>query len=194
MAKSNISKKLKEQIARAREKAREADVNEPRAKSARYDADSGEIIVELANGARFSFPSNMGQGLTGASPEDLAQVEVTPSGDGLQWGSLDVDLGLLGLIRGIFGTKAWMAEIGKKGGRVASQAKTAAARINGMKGGRPRKPIDIDYVPKRGGLLFRGDAWLSKAARTSPSKSVARSSRSSKGRATSSHARTGKKR
>lgn len=146
MAKSDISKRLKEEIARAKERAREADASEPRAKSARYDADSGEIVVELANGAKFSFPSNMGQGLSGASPEDLAQVEVTPSGDGLQWESLDVDLDLLGLMRGIFGTKAWMAEIGKRGGQAVSETKAAAARINGTKGGRPKKPIDIDYA------------------------------------------------
>jgi hypothetical protein len=39
--------------------------------------------------------------------------------------------------------KQWLAEIGKKGGEIGGQstsaAKTAAARKNGKKGGRPRK-------------------------------------------------------
>jgi hypothetical protein len=30
--------------------------------------------------------------------------------------------------------------LGRKGGRVASEAKAAAARLNGQKGGRPKKP------------------------------------------------------
>ncbi|WP_434112739.1 hypothetical protein [Paraburkholderia caffeinilytica] len=34
---------------------------------------------------------------------------------------------------------AWMREIGRSGGSVKSEAKSAAARENGKKGGRPRK-------------------------------------------------------
>ncbi len=35
--------------------------------------------------------------------------------------------------------KKWLAEIGAKGGAVASEAQKAAARENGKKGGRPKK-------------------------------------------------------
>lgn len=35
--------------------------------------------------------------------------------------------------------RKYLAEIGAKGGAVASQAQKAAARENGKKGGRPRK-------------------------------------------------------
>jgi hypothetical protein len=34
------------------------------------------------------------------------------------------------------------ARLGKRGGLSKSPAKTAAARANGKKGGRPRKPVD----------------------------------------------------
>ncbi|MFP4103866.1 MAG: DUF2442 domain-containing protein [Coleofasciculus sp.] len=37
----------------------------------------------MKSGATFSFPPALAQGLAAASPEDLAKVEVTPSGDGL---------------------------------------------------------------------------------------------------------------
>ncbi|MEP1059773.1 MULTISPECIES: DUF2442 domain-containing protein [Cyanophyceae] len=33
------------------------------------------------------------QGLAGASPDDLADIEVTSSGTGLQWEKLNADLG-----------------------------------------------------------------------------------------------------
>ncbi|MDP4300991.1 hypothetical protein [Leptothrix discophora] len=36
-------------------------------------------------------------------------------------------------------SREWMAEIGRRGGLVTSPAKAVAARLNGMKGGRPRK-------------------------------------------------------
>ena len=36
--------------------------------------------------------------------------------------------------------KKYLSEIGRKGGQTKSRAKLAAARENGMLGGRPRKP------------------------------------------------------
>jgi hypothetical protein len=79
--------------------------------------------------------------LAGASPDELAQVEVTPSGEGLHWETLDVDLSIPALMVGIFGTKAWMAELGSRGGSVTSTTKAKAARKNGKRGGRPRKTV-----------------------------------------------------
>lgn len=48
------------------------------------------------------------EGLTEASAENLALVEITPSGEGLHWETLDVDLSIPYLMVGIFGTKLWM--------------------------------------------------------------------------------------
>ena len=44
-----------------------------------------------------------------------------------------------GLLNGILGTKALMSELARRAGSVTSPAKAAAARVNGAKGGRPRK-------------------------------------------------------
>jgi hypothetical protein len=65
----------------------------------------------LKSGATFSFPSELAQGLSGASPEDLADVEVTRSGDGFHWEKLDTDFSVPALLAGVFGTAAWMAQI-----------------------------------------------------------------------------------
>ena len=108
----------------------------PRAASARYDGQAQRIVVELTSGATFAFPPALVQHLRGASPEQLAEIEVSAAGFGLHWPQLDEDYTVKGLMNGVFGTAKWMAA---KAGRATSPAKAAAARANGKKGGRPRK-------------------------------------------------------
>lgn len=100
---------------RAKRAAARADQNEPRARSARYDRRTNRIVVELRNGATFMFPADLTEGLAGASPKELAEVRVTPSGAGLRWPSLDADLSLPNLLAGEFGSKSWMAKLGRNG-------------------------------------------------------------------------------
>jgi len=102
---------LQMQIDEARKRAEILSATEPRAKSAYYDQTSGRIVVYLQLGAIFSFPAELGQGLAGANPEDLAEVEVTPSGIGLHWEKLDADLSVPALVNGIYGNKTWMATL-----------------------------------------------------------------------------------
>jgi hypothetical protein len=112
---------------------------EPRARSARYDRESGRVVIELTNGCEFAFPARMGQGLHDATPEQLAAVEVVANGAGLEWEEIGAGLWVPGLLSGLFGSKAWMRELGRAGGKVRSEAKAQASRENGKKGGRPRK-------------------------------------------------------
>jgi hypothetical protein len=127
------------QLPAAEERGRIASMMEPRAKAAYYDPASGRVEVELTNGCVFAFPPALAQGLGSASPEELATVEVLPGAESIYWECLDVGLSVPNLISGSFGTKAWMREMGRAGGRVRSPAKAAAVRENGKKGGRPRK-------------------------------------------------------
>lgn len=120
----------------AMDRGRIARAHEPRAQTARYDSTSGRVILELTNGCTFAFPPALAEGLAEASPAQLSEIEILGQGYGLHWEELDVDLSLPGLMAGIFGTKAWMA---RQAGQVSSPAKAAAARINGAKGGRPKK-------------------------------------------------------
>ena len=124
------------QIDAALTRGRAARHGEPRAVAARYDAELGRVVVELTNGCTFSFPPRLAQGLESASAEQLSQIELLGAGSGLHWEALDTDLSIPGLMACLFGTKAHMARLA---GQVTSPAKSAAARANGAKGGRPRK-------------------------------------------------------
>ncbi|HEX8472703.1 MAG TPA: DUF2442 domain-containing protein [Pyrinomonadaceae bacterium] len=137
--KGGAAKTLKEQIAQARRAAKAADATEPRVESARYDSESARIVIDLSNGATFMVPVTLLEGLAQASAADLDEMQVTPSRAGLHWEKLDADVNVPELLKGIFGTKKWMAELGRQGGSVTSDAKAQAARENGKKGGRPRK-------------------------------------------------------
>jgi hypothetical protein len=109
--------------------------------AARYDRRRSRVIVDLSTGVQLAFPAKLAEGLSGASPDDLAQIEITPAGLGLHWPTLDADVYVPALLQGVFGSESWMARVlGARGGRARSDAKTSASRENGRKGGRPRKP------------------------------------------------------
>lgn len=124
------------EIDAALERGRLAEQSEPRADAVRYDRRNSRVIVDLTNGCTFAFPPRLAQGLEAASDDELDAVEILGAGYGLHWETLDVDLSVPGLLAGLFGTKAHMA---RQAGRTKSPAKAAAARTNGLKGGRPRK-------------------------------------------------------
>jgi Protein of unknown function (DUF2442) len=102
---------FQQQFEQARSATMQANLTEPRAIAAHYDAESGLIVIRLQSGAVFSFPPEIAQGLAGASAQALAQVTITPIGDGLHWETLDADFSVAGLLAGVFGTKRWMANL-----------------------------------------------------------------------------------
>ncbi|MGL5035411.1 MAG: DUF2442 domain-containing protein, partial [Microcystaceae cyanobacterium] len=127
---------LVEEIAQAELATIAAEETGPCAKSVEYNADKDLIEIHLKNGSIFSVPPRLVQGLGSATPEQLNDVWIDRAGLSVHWESLDVDFSILGLIQGIFGTKSWMAELGRK---CFSEAKSLAVRENGKKGGRPRE-------------------------------------------------------
>jgi hypothetical protein len=115
---------------------READRIEPRASAVRYDAGRGLILVELRSGFAFGFPPERVQGLETGSAKQLAEVRISPSGDGLHWDALGVDVSLTGLMADALNLREWAP---RYMGQARSEAKARAARLNGLKGGRPRR-------------------------------------------------------
>lgn len=105
--------------------------------SVRFDEASERIIVDFTNGAAFMVPARSIQGLEDASVQQLHEVELLGE-TGLHWESLDVDYTIAGLMRGVFGNARFM-DAQRRGGQSRSEAKIAASRANGLRGGRPRK-------------------------------------------------------
>ncbi|MES2421524.1 MAG: DUF2442 domain-containing protein [Pseudomonadota bacterium] len=111
-----------------------------RAAEARYDHATGRVTLELTNGCAYAFPAQLVEDLSGATDDQLADVEVDGLGFNLHWPALDADLYVPTLVSGMFGTRDWMTrELARHAGQATSPAKAAAARANGAKGGRPRK-------------------------------------------------------
>ena len=112
--------------------------------SARYDRRTASIVINLNTGVQIAFPTRLAESLADASPDDLAEIEISPAGLGLHWPKLDADVYVPALLQGMFGSKRWMAaQLGEAGGKARSRAKAAAARENGRKGGRPRKAAGV---------------------------------------------------
>jgi hypothetical protein len=108
--------------------------------AARYDRRIGRVVVDLSSGLSIAFKAHDAQGLEDARPEHLARIDISPSGLGLHFPALDVDLYLPALLEGFLGSRRWMAaQLGKAGGSATSAAKAAAVRANGKLGGRPKK-------------------------------------------------------
>jgi hypothetical protein len=138
MARHHISdKEILAQIPQARHRSAAARTKGLRATSARYDVASGRVVMETTTGHLFGFPAAGVASLRKASVEELKQVELSPSGSGLHWEGLDVDLDVPALIMSVLGRKDKNRELARSAGSVTTERKAAAARANGAKGGRP---------------------------------------------------------
>ena len=112
----------------------------PHAVSAHYDAVRDRIMVEMSTGIEISFSPKQAQGLESARPDELSEIEITPSGLGLHFPKLDADIYVPALLEGVLGSAKWMAgQKGRIGGAARSASKAQAARENGKRGGRPRR-------------------------------------------------------
>jgi len=142
------------QIPDARARA-SSDVG-PRATNARYHPTTGRVLVELSNGCQIAFPSELAQGLRGASRSDLAQVEVVLEGAALRWDGLDADFLVSGLIEGVLGSEAWMGqmarEMGRRGGSAQgwirlTEVQASAGSVVAASAGRVSGPSDHSRAP-----------------------------------------------
>ncbi len=105
------------------------------AKSVRYRSGPDTFELGLRSGVSLVIPRALIKEFKNATPSDLRAVTLTPSGSAITCEPLDVDISVPGIVREMTAAASWLARAGRK----KSPAKTAAARVNGAKGGRPRK-------------------------------------------------------
>jgi hypothetical protein len=116
--------------------------DEPRAKQARVE--DGFLAVTLIGDASFRIPLRLVRGLPQGAPlSALAEVEVSPSGEGLLWPRLGASLSVPGLLIDLAGPervrRMVLSGAARKAAGSITEKRSEAARKNGAKGGRPRK-------------------------------------------------------
>ena len=110
---------------------------EPCAEAARFDGATGLLHLQLRGGTLLSFPARRLPGLSDVPDEALAGVRVV-DGRALFWDSLDVQMSLLAILGTVLGVLT-ASESARRAGSATTPAKAQAARVNGQKGGRPRR-------------------------------------------------------
>ena len=130
-----------EELDALRASSQEELKREPRLQGASYR--DGQLVFELCGvpapqGASLCVPARSLREFGEASDEQVAQMEITATGNAVHWPLLDVQMSTIALLELLTGLRAAQTT-GALGGRARSQAKSAAARANGAKGGRPRK-------------------------------------------------------
>ena len=111
-----------------------------RAISAHYDRRRRRIFIRFSTGLDVSFSPRDAQWLEKATPAQLPEIEISPSGHGIHFPKIDADFYLPALLLGFLGSRNWIAgRLGALGGKSRSAAKIAAAKRNGRRGGRPKK-------------------------------------------------------
>lgn len=136
MAKRLTATEILAQLPAARRRAAREREDGLRALSVRYDRKTARIVLELTNGFSCGVPVAGLEHIAKATPVQLATVRLSPEGGALRIEMLDADYSVAGLV-----SSMTARELGRRGGRARSAAKARASRINGAKGGRPRRSL-----------------------------------------------------
>lgn len=110
------------------------------AKASEVRVVDGELQLKLPSGAKVSFRVRSLRPLAKLSDEQIVNVRLESGGRVLFWPDGLEGIGVEGLLEALTGIKSHRAN-SAKGGSAKSEAKTAAVRENGKKGGRPRKVV-----------------------------------------------------
>ena len=123
----------------AAERRGEAKAKMPTALTvATLDEKAKAVRLQFRSGLELAIPVKAIAEIANVPLARLRDMQASPIGDGLIFSELGEAIYVPGLLRDLFGD-AFAGALGKIGGRSRSNAKIAAVRKNGRKGGRPRK-------------------------------------------------------
>ena len=83
-----------------------------RAKAVRYEPATRTLYVQTTCEEKL-FELDLLQGVSGATDEDAANIEILGAGSGLHWPNIDASLLVHELCLGIYGTQRWMETLAR---------------------------------------------------------------------------------
>ena len=92
-----------------------------------YSRVNDTLRLVLSDGAVYTLPRHLIQGLADALPEDLNRIQIVGGGTGLLWPTLDVAHYVPGLLQGVYGTEKWMETIHRQRQKLRLVAKSRSS-------------------------------------------------------------------
>jgi hypothetical protein len=122
------SAEFERQFATATRRGNHRLANVPVAVGVDYNRRSRKIVIELSNGCTLLVPPELAQGLSDATPTELADARIIGPGTAIDWPQRDVQFSVEGLLAGNFGSPAWMASKRTSPSRRSPNASASAKR------------------------------------------------------------------
>jgi hypothetical protein len=121
---------------------------EIRAQAVRYVSERDAIEIVTNRNAGFLIPRQWIGALQDVPIEELVKLEVWPDGSAIELEDRDVHISVHGLLTAILPamlpSRTVAAIFASRGGQATSRAKRISSKVNGRKGGRPRKRTAAD--------------------------------------------------
>jgi hypothetical protein len=122
---------------------RRADESEFRAQAVSYLPERDAIEVITVRNGGFLIPRHLVGVLQDAHPDDLAKMQLWPDGSLIEIEDLDIHISVDGMIKAalpiLVPTRIVAGLFAAAGGAARSKAKAKSSRLNGKKGGRPKR-------------------------------------------------------
>ena len=119
---------IQRQIALATKRGEERMRRDPLATAVQYDKPTRSVVIETNKGVTLTVSVDRLQGLQDAADRDLAKVEILGPGVSIEWPTLDRQFSITGLLAGVFGNEAWMAENSRPASTRKPKTKSTRAR------------------------------------------------------------------
>ncbi len=106
-----------------------------------YDSDRDAITIQLSNVVSIEIMRSAVTEWADLPATDMQAIRLSAARDALAAGSSDVHVDIAGLLIDVIPDQLFRKAFARRGGQTTSDAKATAARANGARGGRPRKPV-----------------------------------------------------